>query len=149
MGPPAQGPGLRAAGATACMTRDFAAVQDALPDITGLRDARATATSHARLASAIDRCHLIARDLGGLAILTNLVPCWDSVNTGAIQKFENAVWAKAKSLQPGQAFAFQATPLYNGPASTVPYAIKLGVVGVAGIPPVTIDNVTGGISLGN
>lgn len=164
-------PGIRAEQAQACLVEPPRAVPPAMKNtninITGDQDARARAAAAGSQTPGRDvqNCHLIGDQLGGYAIPENLVPCWQTVNTGrnAMSGFEGRVRGALLGATPGTTIFYTVTPNYTGRPSTVPRSITITAVLQSPnplmapeqplFPPVTLNNeqMIGGqtINLGN
>jgi hypothetical protein len=126
------GPGHRAATATACLTKPLVGGAGAGGDITGWADAQLFASENGfnPPSDYLARCHLIANVLGGRGIGANLVPCWQrGTNTGRGSMetpYEADVRAAVNALtSKEEAVYFQVTPRYFDSDSTIPYEIVL------------------------
>lgn len=132
------GPGTRAATGEACVTSDVTGgTATNGEDITGWYDALKYASDNS-LTQQIDRCHVIARQLGGHGKsnddgLDNLVPCWHTgvnADTAAMSEDEQDVYDEATTdLGPNDAVLFIDEPVYHDyggtPNSTIPYEFIL------------------------
>lgn len=133
-----QGPdGKRAATAQACVVEPMLRKgSEAKGNITGWQDAAAFAQQNSRTEQ-LDRCHLIARVLGGKGMTldggqANLVPCWhDGMNTGrpSMRTYESIAqgWLEysKEKMGPGEAILYEVTPTYLTPASTIPVSVTM------------------------
>lgn len=128
------GPGTRAATATACLRVPVVggSVADGT-EITGWEDAKLFRDTYAP-GVVVARCHLIANRLGGRGQPNdggpaNLVPCWQlGTNIGPVsmQPDESEVYdtvTDTKLMGPEDAVYFKVTPEYAYPTSTIPYEI--------------------------
>ncbi|MFG2555304.1 DNA/RNA non-specific endonuclease [Streptomyces sp. NPDC048581] len=165
-GPPKGTRGVRAEGATACLTKSLDKGTTATGDITGWADAAKKAAGKRA------RCHLISRELGGRGTARqdqerNLVPCWQrGTNTTSfgMRPYEQLVHKAVMRVGPyaglekGLAVLYEVTPEYKNDKSTIPRAITMTAMiqqpDGSTWPlffPVTIQNVPagGGPNLGN
>lgn len=126
------GPGDRAAAATACLTNPIGDTGTPTngEDITGWEDAKLFRDTFAP-GAVVSRCHLIANQLGGPGKSNdggpaNLVPCWQAgANTGgkSMATSETQVARAVAVLADHQAVFYQVTPEYFDADSTIPYEI--------------------------
>jgi len=135
------GPGTRAATATACLRLKLGPGSDATGNITGWQDAQVFARAHGyhpATDNSLARCHLIANILGGKGGIldggqNNLVPCWQlGTNITArgstrpsMLTYETMVRTAVGDLAANEAVYFKVTPEYRNSASTIPYAIVM------------------------
>lgn len=121
--------GYRATKATACLGKQLGIGSKASGDITGWADAAAYRTKN-NLTEELDRCHLIAKSLGG-KISKNLVPCWHfGMNRGVGSMWkegEEKVLAEVNdgTFSEDDAILYQVTPKYLSADSTIPVGVTM------------------------
>ncbi|MFC9428297.1 DNA/RNA non-specific endonuclease [Streptomyces sp. NPDC056987] len=132
---PADGAGDRPTRAQACVGRNTEEGTGTSNYITGWKDAEEFKKEKG-VTFGLDRCHLIARVLGGRGTseLTrfNLVPCWHSgMNTGtpSMRTYEtmaeNLVKGTVSGLGMNDAIFYQVTPVYKNANSTIPVGVTM------------------------
>ncbi len=132
---PTSGPGLRPTRAQACLGRNTRGGTGTSNPVTGMEDAEAFKIA-AGVTYSQDRCHLIARILGGQGTSErtrrNLVPCWHSgMNTGtpSMRTFEdqtrNLIKGPLAAFGANDAVFYEVTPVYKDASSTIPLGVTM------------------------
>ncbi len=132
---PLSGPGKRPTRAQACLGRGTGTGTGTSDPVTGMEDAKAFRTA-AGVTYSQDRCHLIARILGGQGTSErtrrNLVPCWHTgMNTGtpSMRTYEDMTRNRIKGdiafFGPNDAVFYEVTPVYKDASSTIPTGVTM------------------------
>ncbi|WP_405770297.1 DNA/RNA non-specific endonuclease [Streptomyces sp. NBC_01538] len=132
---PASKPGQRPTRAQACLGRNTGRGTGTSNPVTGMEDAEAFKIA-AGVTYSQDRCHLIARILGGQGTSektrTNLVPCWHTgMNTGtpSMRTFEdqtrNLIKGPIADFGANDAVFYEVTPVYKDATSTIPTGVTM------------------------
>ncbi|MFT2017596.1 DNA/RNA non-specific endonuclease [Streptomyces sp. 796.1] len=132
---PSSGPGERPAQALACIGRNVEQGTDTSDPITGWEDAQDFKIRN-NVTYGLDRCHLIARKLGGQGTSErtrkNLVPCWHSgLNTGtpSMRTFEKMAQDRMQGSESAfganDAIFYRVSPVYKNMDSTIPVGVTM------------------------
>ncbi|MFC7892201.1 DNA/RNA non-specific endonuclease [Streptomyces sp. NPDC057381] len=132
---PTSGPGQRPTRAQACLGRNTGKGTGTSNPVTGMEDAEAFKIA-AGVTYSQDRCHLIAKILGGQGTSaltrTNLVPCWHSgMNTGtpSMRTYEdltrNLIKGPLAAFGTSDAVFYEVTPVYRDASSTIPTGVTM------------------------
>ncbi|MGZ3099249.1 DNA/RNA non-specific endonuclease [Streptomyces sp. H72] len=132
---PTSGPGKRPTRAQACLGRNTGKGTGTSNPVTGMEDAEAFKIA-AGVTYSQDRCHLIAKGLGGQGTSeltrTNLVPCWHTgMNTGtpSMRTYEdmtrNVIKGPLAAFGANDAVFYEVTPVYKDASSTIPTGVTM------------------------
>ncbi|AKZ55832.1 Hypothetical protein SAM23877_2783 [Streptomyces ambofaciens ATCC 23877] len=132
---PTSGPGQRPTRAQACLGRNTGGGTGTSNPVTGMEDADAFKVA-AGVTYSQDRCHLIAKSLGGQGTSektrTNLVPCWHTgMNTGtpSMRTYEdqtrNLIKGPLAAFGANDAVFYEVTPVYKDASSTIPTGVTM------------------------